>query len=413
MKRALIVGGSLGGLFAAHLLRSIGWDVTVFERVKEDLASRGAGIGTHDALDEIMARIGRDVGGMGVVVRSAISLAKNGAIAETMPIRRVMSAWSTYYRPLRAALPEGAYRAGMTLARVEQKADRVTAIFADGARAEGELLIAADGMRSTVRAQFLPESEPAYAGYIAWRGLAGEAELAAPTRSIFESFSHSMPPGEQALSYAVPGREGETGAGERSFNFVWYRPADADELARLCTDDGGRCHGTSIPPPLIRREVIAEVKEAGRTLLAPQMAAFIVGPAPLFFQPIFDLTASKIVFGRVALLGDAGFVARPHVGAGVTKAAIDAACLADALSAAAHDVPAALAEYGRAQARFGDALVMRGREMGAYLEGRAATRLPLWVMREHSAKLKSVRPETGGRRSGWLRPDPRFDYYYD
>ena len=49
-RRALIIGGSLGGLFAAHLLRAAGWDVEVFERIGEDLAGRGAGLGTHEAL---------------------------------------------------------------------------------------------------------------------------------------------------------------------------------------------------------------------------------------------------------------------------------------------------------------------------------------------------------------------------
>ena len=42
--RALIAGGSLGGLLAANMLRSVGWDVEVFERAGDDLASRGAGI---------------------------------------------------------------------------------------------------------------------------------------------------------------------------------------------------------------------------------------------------------------------------------------------------------------------------------------------------------------------------------
>ena len=55
---ALIIGGSLGGMFAAHLLSQIGWRVDVFERSAEDLVGRGAGIGTHAALGEGMRRIG-------------------------------------------------------------------------------------------------------------------------------------------------------------------------------------------------------------------------------------------------------------------------------------------------------------------------------------------------------------------
>jgi 2-polyprenyl-6-methoxyphenol hydroxylase-like FAD-dependent oxidoreductase len=55
--RALIIGGSVGGLFAAHMLGRIGWEVDLFERAGEDLAGRGAGIGTHPALHEVMRRL--------------------------------------------------------------------------------------------------------------------------------------------------------------------------------------------------------------------------------------------------------------------------------------------------------------------------------------------------------------------
>ncbi|WP_368735033.1 FAD-dependent monooxygenase, partial [Serratia marcescens] len=63
------------------------------------------------------------------------------------------------------------------------------------------------------------------------------------------------------------------------------------------------------------------------------------------FQPIYDLESPRLAFGRVVLLGDAAFVARPHVGAGVTKAALDAACLADAIAAADGMLEPALARY--------------------------------------------------------------------
>lgn len=324
-----------------------------------------------------------------------------------------MSSWSRFYRPLRGALPEDCYRPGKSLVRVEQDGNGVTAIFADGSREEGDLLVGADGIRSTVREQYLPEAQPAYAGYVAWRAVAEEAELPASFRPIFDCYSFCLPEGEMVLSYPVPGRDGETRPGRRGYNVVWYRPVDfATSLPRLCTDASGRCHGVSIPPPLIRPEVVAEVKAVARAQLAPAIAEIVLRTAQPFFQAIFDLETPRLVFGRVVLLGDAAFVARPHVGAGVTKAAVDAAGLADAL-AAETDLDAALARYERLQRNLGAAIVARGRRLGAYLEGRALTRDTREVMRDHSAKIKFTREDASGRRSGQLLPDTRIDYYYD
>jgi 2-polyprenyl-6-methoxyphenol hydroxylase-like FAD-dependent oxidoreductase len=129
------------------------------------------------------------------------------------------------------------------------------------------------------------------------------------------------------------------------------------------TDDQGRQH-EQIPPPLIRADVIEAAKQAAREEIAPALAAmFIATPRPSF-QAIYDLAASELVFGRAIIMGDAAFVARPHVGAGVTKAALDAVCLADAL--ADHDsMEAALAHYGRSRKAAGDWIISRAREFGA------------------------------------------------
>ena len=54
---ALVIGGSVGGLMAASLLRSIDWDVTVFERTVGDLSGRGAGLGISAELLDVMKRI--------------------------------------------------------------------------------------------------------------------------------------------------------------------------------------------------------------------------------------------------------------------------------------------------------------------------------------------------------------------
>jgi 2-polyprenyl-6-methoxyphenol hydroxylase-like FAD-dependent oxidoreductase len=76
-----------------------------------------------------------------------------------------------------------------------------------------------------------------------------------------------------------------------------------------------------------------------------------------------------MALGRVALAGDAAFVARPHVGVGVTKAALDAESLARELGAAA-EVESALDAYDRSRRPFAEWLVARGRRLGAYIEAR-------------------------------------------
>jgi 2-polyprenyl-6-methoxyphenol hydroxylase-like FAD-dependent oxidoreductase len=375
MSRALIIGGSVGGLFAAHLLGSIGWDVDVFERVNDDLASRGAGIGTHPVLREIMRRLGLPIDNSIVVATpSYFCRDRTGRLILELPTPRMMSAWAPLYRALRDNLRFARYHRGKDCVEVCSSRDGATAVFADGSQATGDLLIAADGIRSTVRSQFLPNVKPAYAGYIAWRALVPERDVAPATRAVLErEYLFSVPEGELALCYVVPARDGDTRVGHRDCNLVWYRPADEAALADLCTDAQGHQHGGSIPPPLIRPEVVADLQQFAKAELPPALVDVVESTEQPFFQAIHDLASPRMVFDRVAVLGDAAFVARPHVGAGVTKAALDAVCLVDAITAAGGDLDAALSRYDRERCRFGDWIVGRGRDLGASIGVRART----------------------------------------
>ena len=278
-----------------------------------------------------------------------------------------MSGWSRLYRALREALPKENYRLGKKLTRVEQHDTGVTAHFADGTREPGDILVGADGVRSTVRAQYLPQIEPAYAGYVAWRAVLDETDVPRDIwREMFEVYAFCLPEGEQLISYPVPGRDNDTQIGQRAYNIVWYRPTAPQILADMCTDATGRYHAAGIPPPLIRPDVIARVKADARALIAPQVAEIFARAAP-FFQPIYDLVSPRIVFGRVVLAGDAAFVTRPHAGAATTKAALDAAILADCLREAGDDIGNALNRFEHSQQPFGRAMVALGREEGVYL----------------------------------------------
>lgn len=370
-QRAIVIGGSLGGLLAANWLHRNGWEVEVFERVEDDLASRGAGIGTHDELHVALGRLGLPVDDtISVRVEDRICLDRSGRIVHRMRKPQRMSAWARIYRLLKDAFPSGRYHFGMELTGIEQDAGGVTAVFADGARARGELLVGADGIRSTVRGILIPEAQPRYAGYVAWRGLVDEQSFPPEVhRELFERYTFCLPEGEMMLSYPVPGRDNDTRPGHRGYNHIWYRPTDLERtLPDLCTDAAGRCHGIAIAPPLIRPDVIAGIKAAARKLLAPQIAGIVERTGQPMFHAIFDVESPAMAIGRVALLGDAAFMARPHVGMGVTKAALDAECLAVALEGTGGDVAAALARYDAERRVFGERIVARARKLGAYLE---------------------------------------------
>ncbi len=376
-RRALVIGGSISGLLAAHLLRHAGWDAIVFERNATNLIGRGAGISTQPQFADILRSINIAFDdSMGIRLDTVICLDRQGDTILKEPTVRTMSAWSRLYRALLERLPAEKYRLGMQFERVEQDADGVTAVFSDGLRVQGEILVGADGIRSGVREQVLPQVQPNYAGYVAWRAMIDESDIPEVIRAeIFGLYTFCLPEGELLLGYPVPGQNNETSIGQRSYNIVWYRPTDAVTALRdLCTDAQGRCHGMAIAPPLIRPELIASVKHTARELVAPQVADIFGRCVQPFFQPIYDMESPQIVFGRVVLLGDAAFVARPHVGAGVTKAALDAQSLSDALRASGADLNAGLARYQREQLSFGRALVALSREEGAYLSAQLKPR---------------------------------------
>lgn len=376
-RRAIVIGGSMSGLFAAHLLLRQGWDVEVHERISAELAGRGAGIVTHDELFEVLRLCGIDseTARIGVAVRGRRVFAADGSIMGEHPLPQVLTSWGRLYSLLREALPQARYHHGRNLERIDLGEAGVCAHFSNSELATADLLIGADGIFSTVRKQLLPEAAPSYAGYIAWRGLVDEAALSPETQAaLFDSFAFSLPPGEQMLGYPVAGTDESMEPGRRRFNFVWYRPAAPGTVLRdLLTDVDGVRHELSIPPNKIRPTVHQEMRQAARRLLSPQFAEVVEKTPQPFIQAIQDLEAPRMAIGgRVALIGDAAFVARPHVGMGVTKAASDALSLARALESG-NDIAAGLAAFEAQRLPYGRAVIRRARDLGAYMQAQLLT----------------------------------------
>src|ERR1051326_3151182 len=375
-RRALVIGGSMSGLLAAIMLARRGWAVEVFERVERELAGRGAGIVAQTELIAHLDGLGLDTNGLGVEARTRKLLDIDGRITLTVDCPQVLTAWERVYRVLRDGFPAAHYHRGRAVTAFEDTSSGVLAHFADGGTAEGDVLIGADGLRSTVCGQCLPDVTPLYAGYCAWRSLLPESAIPPDIhRQLFDSMAFCLPPGEQCVFYPVAGPHGDLRPGQRRYNVVWYRPAsEMIELPWLLTDDSGVTHSISIPPPLIRREAVAEMRAAAERLLPPKFRAS--GPlreGPIL-QPIYDLESPRLAFGRVAIVGDAAFVARPHVAAGVSKAADDAAALAAALDA--DDVPSGLRRFEAERLPAGRKIIERARHLGPYLRATQSAEEP-------------------------------------
>ena len=362
------------GLFTALLLRQHRWDVDIFERSELELSGRGAGIVTHPELRSALRAVGIDAADLGVEVLRRRTLDPTGCIIGEQECPQTETSWNRLFQLLRDAFPAERYHLGKDLMHIEQRESEVEARFADDTATAGDLLVGADGFRSTVRAQFLPDVQPLYAGYVAWRGLVAERLLsAAAHRDIFEDFVFCLPPGEQMLGYPVAGLGNDLRPGYRSYNWVWYRPAAEDsDLPRVLTDRDGRRHSISIPPPLIAPAVIQEMRAHAEEVLAPQFREVVRLTEQPFLQPIYDLEVTQMAFGRVALVGDAAFVARPHVGAGVAKAAQDAFALVRALQHEA-SIADALRRLETERLAVGRRIIQRARHLGAYLQTKFRT----------------------------------------
>ncbi len=359
-RTAIICGGSIGGLFAAAALRAKGWQVDVFERSSVELAGRGAGIVTHDILIDALNNVGAGAQALGVDVHERVAFDLQGEIVASLPYFQTVTSWDRIHQLLRRIVPDEHHHLGRAVAGYSQSEEGVEVRFENGESARADILVGCDGFRSVVRNQMLPQITPHYSGYVVWRALASEADFSAELLElIFGKFGFFLPTGTQIVGYPIAGTGNDLRPGHRRYNFVWYAPVSAQQLADMLTDESGRHHALSIPPPLIREAVLQHMEREARDILPQAFVEMLAQSERPFFTPIYDHHSPRMAEGRVALAGDAACVARPHVGMGVTKAASDALSLArqleqgsveDALAAySAERVPAAKAAFNRSR----------------------------------------------------------------
>ena len=361
-----VSGGSMGGLYTGLALGRAGHDVDVFERSTGQLAHRGAGIVAQPRMLEFLT----DLDGVDDEFTTSTSrreyLDADGAVEREYAETMTFTSWDAVYRRLRGAFEDDRYHAGRRTVGVERE-DRSAALrLDDGGTVEADLAVIAEGGQSDAREQLLPDVEPEYAGYVAWRGVTREADAPASVREQFaDTFTFHRRDDQLVLAYPIPGPDGGTDPGDRRLNWVWYDAVRGrEERERLLTDAEGEERTYAVPPGALREDVEADL-QASADRFPDVFTDLVAATDDPFVQTIYDLEVPKMVFGRICLLGDAAFVARPHTAAGTAKAAADGIDLADALADRGdRELSAALDDWERERLRAGRRLVDQGRRMG-------------------------------------------------
>jgi salicylate hydroxylase len=325
----LIVGGGIGGLFAANALIAHGLEVAVYEQAPA-LGEVGAGVYvTPNAVRQLeRVGLGAAVEKWGARVGSKSQYFRH----DGTPIAPVQvsdaSGWNAcfgmhradYVDFLAAALPAGVVHCGHRAVGYEEAGDVGRVRFANGATAEASVVVGADGIHSELRPYVFPPSKPVFHGTISYRGLVRRERLSDWPMERWEMWAG---PSKHFLVFPV--RHGEM------VNYVGFVPTD-EEMKESWSAPGD--------PDVLRREfegwdprIGTVLTEVDRTF---RWALYDREPLP---------TWSK---GRLTLLGDAAHPMLPHLGQGANQGIEDGMALATILSLVDHAAgPAALAAYER------------------------------------------------------------------
>jgi 2-polyprenyl-6-methoxyphenol hydroxylase-like FAD-dependent oxidoreductase len=370
-----LIGGSIAGLAAAIALKRAGCQVTVYERSRGELRSRGFGIGTPIPMrDELRQR-----GYLPPDYTSVVRTCRWWVVADGTPAGRLLwkqpaaaasNNWGVLWRSLRGALGEVDYRDGISVSSFANTGAHFTLSSSDGRTECCDVLVGADGYRSIVRAQLHPLSSPKYAGYVAWRGTYPEARV--ENRALIERMD-----AEQAWTtvvfakghggiHLVPDFDNNLEPGRRRINWLIYSPpppgADFSDP-------------TSLPPGEVNAALHAHLMRLLNDYFPPEVAEIIRASTPeeILVQPIYDEVIPSYGGQRLLLTGDAGSITRPHTASGATKALADALAL-ERLATERDTWDEVIPEYSTDRATAAQAIVELGRRIG---EGQV-TACPDW-----------------------------------
>jgi 2,6-dihydroxypyridine 3-monooxygenase len=326
-----IIGGSIAGCFSALALRDRGFDVKVIERSAASLVDRGAAVVIPRELFSMLKSLQYIDADTPHLVHSAISFRtrRHGIDADplwSMPADVVALRWGHLYQQLRKRIDVDCYCDGVSVTGIEEVQGGTALTLDNGSSLTSELVVAADGIHSRGREHVWGIHKPQYCGYILWRGLLEESEIANP--EAFNGIYWAPYKLGLAGAYFIAGSAGETRAGRRTLNWGIYDKMPLDDLATL------------VPEFAESNPAAYRIGEAGQSRLERLATSALPGAIRdvvlatemPFIQPIVDILPERLARGRTVLVGDAAAVLRPHSASGISKAVQNVLSLADFLS---------------------------------------------------------------------------------
>lgn len=373
--KVIVMGGSLGGLTAALFLRAIGCAVTVFERSPVPLIGQGVGIVLNPATVRYFTLHGSagDIETISTVTHRVRYLDEQGHLAAERPDCYRYSSYTAIYRRLLDTFGPDDYNLDAVVSSFEQDGQGVTVRLASGRTERCDLLVCADGIRSTARSILIGDAQLDYAGYVAWRGILRKQDISPRLAAALDDsvIYHILNHGHM-LVYPIPVVDRGAGQRETFYNWVWYRNVpEGPMLEKVMTDREGHVRDVSLGPGVVHQETVAALRRDAAKTLPSILSELILKTDQPFIQAVMDCEVPRMAFERVCLMGDAAFVGRPHAAVGSAKAAEDAWQLSRALAEFDGDIPAALRRWQENQLRVGRQVVERNRQAGNLLQSGA------------------------------------------
>lgn len=369
--KVIIMGGSLGGLSTGHWLKSLGYDVSIFERSTHLMHGKGAGLLLSPYTVEYVKKHQHgNVDSFSTSVNSLRFIREDGQehLHTSFPCK--FTSYPALYDVFLKTFGNEHYHLGHCVSAISQDNNSVTVTTTNGQLHSCDFLVCADGTKSCARRLLGLGDQSKYSGYVAWRGVTSSKSLPSHAREVGEkSALYQLRADSHLIAVPMPTitAENEILTDEKQINWLWYQHVkDGKDLDSILTDKFGELREKSVPPGLVNPAHIEKLRQDGKVLPSP-FREFLEATDHPFIQAVYDVEVDRMVVGRACILGDAAFSIRPHLAVGTAKAVEDGHQLALHLEKSKGDILDALSEWEVHQMNLGKSCVARSRELGNLL----------------------------------------------